>query len=100
MDITTQTYALYRHVKHEYTTMQEVGPNYDDDDRYVRISEPATIKFVPRGESDVQQDMIQSTLDELNRINREHDERVEEINDKLFELRALIAPPTDIEVAA
>ena len=100
MDTSTQTYALYRHIKHEYTTMQEVGPNYDEDDRYVRISESVTVKFVPRDQAIIQESMIKSTLDELNRINREHDERVEEINEKLFELRALIAPSTVTEFAA
>jgi len=100
MDITTQTYALYRHVKHEYTSMQEVGPNYDDDDRYVRISDPVTIEFTPRDESIVQECMIRSTLEELERTIRDHDERVESLNDKLFELRALVAPSTVTEFAA
>lgn len=99
MEAPKLTIALYRNVKHNYTTMQEVDGYTANDSNFVRISEPVEVEFVPINETQVQEQMIQNTLDTLTRVNQEHEDRVDEINTKLFELRALTAP-TDTEVAA
>ena len=99
MDIQNYTCALYRNVRHDYTTMKEIDTYYDNDPDYVRISEPVKVEFIPANEAQIQEKMIQNTLEELDRVNQAHEERVESINNKLFELRALTAP-TDTGVAA
>ena len=99
MEAPKLTIALYRNVKHNYTTMQEVDGYTANDSDFVRISEPAEVKFIPINATQVQEKMIQNTLDTLTRVNQEHEERVNDLNTKLFELRALTAP-TDTEVAA
>lgn len=99
MEIQNYTCALYRNVRHDYTTMQEIDTYFDNDSDYVRISEPVEVKFIPINETQVQEKMIQNTLEVLARVNQEHEDRVESINNKLFELRALTAP-TDTGVAA
>jgi len=88
----TKTLAMYRSVAYEYTTIQEVTSNYEDDNSYVRISHCAEVEFVERDQSRVQEDMIQGTLDEMENVEEDYNRTRNKLEEKLNELRALPAP--------
>jgi len=83
---------MYRSVAYEYTTIQEVTSNYEDDNSYVRISHCAEVEFVARDQSRVQEDMIQGTLDEMENVEEDYNRTRNKLEEKLNELRALPAP--------
>ena len=95
----TKTLAMYRSVQYDYTSIQEVTANYEDDNSYVRISDPIEIAFIERDQADVQEAMIKGTLDEMDAIEEDYNRTHMKLQQKLNELRALCAP-TEVEVAA
>ena len=88
----TKTLAMYRSVAYEYTTIQEVTSNYEDDNSYVRISHCAEVEFVARDQSSVQEDMIAGTLSEIDAVEEDYARTRIKLEEKLNELRALPAP--------
>ena len=87
-----KTLAMYRSVNYEYTTIQEVSPNYEDDNSYVRISDPIEVDFTERDQADVQEAMIKGTLNEMDAVEEDYTRTRAKLEEKLNELRALPAP--------
>ena len=87
-----KTLAMYRSVRYDYTTIQEVLPNYEDDNSYVRISDCTEVNFIERDQSNVQEDMIQGTLSEIDAVEEDYARTRMKLEEKLNELRALPAP--------
>ena len=87
-----KTLAMYRSVNYEYTTIQEVSPNYEDDNSYVRISDPIEVDFTERDQADVQEAMIKGTLSEMDAVEEDYTRTRAKLEEKLNELRALPAP--------
>ena len=88
----TKTLAMYRSISYEYTTIQEVSPNYEDDNSYVRISDPIEVDFIERAQADVQEAMIKGTLNEMDAVEEDYTRTRAKLEEKLNELRALPAP--------
>ena len=88
----TKTLALYRSVNYDYTTIQEVLPNYEDDNGYVRISHSIEVDFIERDQADVQEAMIKGTLNEMDAVEEDYTRTRAKLEEKLNELRALPAP--------
>ena len=88
----TKTLAMYRSVNYEYTTIQEVTPNYEDDNSYVRISDCTEVDFIERDQANVQEDMIKGTLNEMDAVEEDYNRTRAKLEEKLNELRALCAP--------
>ena len=88
----TKTLAMYRSVRYDYTTIQEVSPNYEDDINYVRISDCTEVNFIERDQANVQEDMIQGTLSEIDAVEEDYARTRMKLEEKLNELRALPAP--------
>ena len=88
----TKTLAMYRSVRYDYTTIQEVSPNYEDDSNYVRISDCTEVNFIERDQANVQEDMIQGTLSEIDAVEEDYARTRMKLEEKLNELRALPAP--------
>ena len=88
----TKTLAMYRSVRYEYTTIQEVSPNYENDSNYVRISDCIAVDFIERDQANVQEDMIQGTLSEIDAVEEDYARTRMKLEEKLNELRALPAP--------
>ena len=88
----TKTLALYRSVNYQYTTIQEVTPNYEDDNGYVRISHSIEVDFIERDQADVQEAMIKGTLSEMDAVEEDYTRTRAKLEEKLNELRALPAP--------
>jgi hypothetical protein len=88
----TKTLALYRSVNYQYTTIQEVTPNYEDDNGYVRISHSIEVDFIERDQADVQEAMIKGTLNEMESVEEDYNRTRAKLEEKLNELRALPAP--------
>ncbi len=84
--------AMYRSVRYEYTTIQEVTSNYEDDSNYVRISDCTEVNFIERDQANVQEDMIQGTLSEMESVEEDYTRTRAKLEEKLNELRALPAP--------
>ena len=95
----TKTLAMYRSVQYDYTSIQEVTANYEDDNSYVRISDPIEIAFIERDQADVQEAMIKGTLDEMDAIEEDYNRTHMKLQQKLNELRALCAPPEEVIAA-
>ena len=95
----TKTLALYRSVNYDYTTIQEVLPNYEDDNSYVRISDPIKVDFTERDQADVQEAMIKGTLNEMDAVEEDYNRTRAKLEEKLNELRALCAPPEEVIAA-
>lgn len=88
----TKTLAMYRSISYEYTTIQEVTPNYEDDNSYVRISDCIAVDFTERDQADVQEAMIKGTLNEMDAVEEDYTRTRAKLEEKLNELRALPAP--------
>ena len=88
----TKTLAMYRSISYEYTTIQEVTSNYEDDNSYVRISDCIAVDFIERDQANVQEDMIQGTLNEMESVEEDYTRTRAKLEEKLNELRALPAP--------
>lgn len=87
-----KTLAMYRSVRYDYTTIQEVTATYEDDSQYVRISDCTEVAFNQRDQSDVQEDMIAGTLSEIDAVEEDYARSKKKLEEKLHELRALPAP--------
>ena len=88
----TQTIALYREITYDYTIVANIDSSYEDNKDYVRLTEPYEITLTPRKEYSVQADMIENLLLKLEETNSEHDVAVDNLNERINELRALPAP--------
>ena len=92
MDPITQTLALYRETTYDYTVVANTDSYKATDDAYVRISEPLEVAFTPRQEDAVQLDMIEQLLIKREDSITAHDTLLEDIDQRINELRALPAP--------
>jgi hypothetical protein len=72
--------------------MYEVDRYQENDTDFVRITEPLTINFTPRAESAVQTRMLEQLIVELSEVNQSYEKKVETLNQRIDELRALPAP--------
>ena len=88
----TKTLAMYRSISYDYTTIQEVTSNYEDDNSYVRISDCIEVDFIERAQADVQEAMIKGTLNEMDAVEEDYTRTRAKLEEKLNELRALPAP--------
>jgi hypothetical protein len=97
-DTQTQTIALYRNIKYDYTTVSSVTSHYESDPTCVRITDPIIVNFNPRPQAVVQEEMIHATLDKITKAEERHSELMSELDEELQSLRALTAPTAPIEV--
>ena len=92
MDPITRTLALYRETTYDYTVVASTDSYKETDDAYVRISDPLEVAFTPRQEDAVQLDMIEQLLIKREDSITAHDTLLEDIDQRINELRALPAP--------
>lgn len=92
MDPITRTLALYRETTYDYTVVASTDSYKETDDAFVRISDPLEVAFTPRQEDAVQLDMIEQLLIKREDSIAAHDILLEDIDERINELRALPAP--------
>jgi len=92
MEPITKTLALYRETKYDFTVVADLAGYQEIHPDYVRISEPLEVTFAARNEAVVQERMIEQLIHELSEVNQSYEKKVNDLNQRIDELRALPAP--------
>ncbi len=93
-------FALYQNISYPSSEPRchvYDGPDWfpESDDDYVRVSDYAEIEMTPRDASEQAIDLMTHLIKQRDNIEVQLCERLDDIDRRIEELRALPAPPTD-----